>query len=50
MLCNLQVVDLVETVILNMSVSVTSGDVLFLNCCTILWVLAHDQILKEVLK
>jgi hypothetical protein len=45
----LQLVDLVESVIMNMYVSVTSGNDLFLNCCTILWVLAHDQILKEVL-
>jgi hypothetical protein len=44
-----QLVNLVESVIMNMYVSVTSGNDLFLNCCTILWVLAHDQILKEVL-
>ncbi|XP_059488354.1 abnormal spindle-like microcephaly-associated protein homolog [Neocloeon triangulifer] len=41
-----KVYKMIDAVLFNLKVS-TANDKLFLNCCTILWVLAHDEEMKK---
>jgi hypothetical protein len=44
----LQIKNLIPSLVFNMSIAATTNEKLFLNCCTILWVLAHYEQFRKV--